>query len=53
TMSTTATVIYKSPKDWEPWKTEFRKRAEASGVWVFIDPEMDLEWPEKPVKPIF
>lgn len=52
-MSTTATVIYKSPKDWEPWKTEFRKRAEASGVWVFIDPEMNLEWPEKPVKPFF
>ena len=47
------TATYTTPKDWEPWQTEFRKRAEASDIWQFIDPDEDLDWPEKPIKPIY
>ena len=47
------TVTYKALKDWEPWKTEFRKRAEALRVWHYIDLNEDLDWPERLIKPIF
>ncbi|RYP62094.1 hypothetical protein DL770_009640 [Monosporascus sp. CRB-9-2] len=48
---TTSSVSYNTPKDWVPWKTEFRKRADNLDVWEFIDPESNEAWPVKPKEP--
>ena len=50
-MSMAPIVIYRTPKDWEAWKIEFRKHANASDVWKYIDPKSTTPWPTEPIEP--
>ncbi|RYP68912.1 hypothetical protein DL771_006401 [Monosporascus sp. 5C6A] len=51
TVPSTSSVIYKGPKDWDRFKSEFQSRAYALDLWDYIDPDQSLPWPVKPIEP--
>jgi hypothetical protein len=49
--SKTNSVRYDYPKDWVNWSREFRIKARSLNLWIYIEPDKNIPWPEQPVAP--